>query len=154
MDVGPTAVVIISLGGCGVSPRMLALPRFRSSLSVVDGEVGQDAVAGGALRADQAGPAVRGALGGVTVVSSLRIVLPAPHRGATPARLRSFAAAMRAPHRGRARENRGAGRVGPSSEFGGRTGVSGEFRDPQVVRHNQPEPVGAAYSPTRALPHL
>jgi len=97
---------------------------------------------------------ILGALGGVTAMSSLRIVLPAPHRGATPARLRSFAAAMRVPRRGRARLNRTAGTVGPSSEFGGRTGVSGELRDPQVVRHNQPEPVGAAYSLTRALPPL
>jgi transposase len=37
----PSGVVIIPLGGCGVSSRMLAPPRFRSSLSVVGGEVGQ-----------------------------------------------------------------------------------------------------------------
>src|SRR5665647_3742519 len=41
---------------------MQAPPRFRSSLLVVDREVGQDAVTGGAVRADQAGPAGRGAL--------------------------------------------------------------------------------------------
>jgi SAM-dependent methyltransferase len=36
---------------------MQAPPRCRSSLLVVDREVGQDAVTGGAVRADQAGPA-------------------------------------------------------------------------------------------------
>ena len=37
----PPGVVIIPPGGCGVSSRMLAPPSFRSSLSVVGGEVGQ-----------------------------------------------------------------------------------------------------------------
>src|SRR6266496_3940597 len=37
----PPGVVIIPSGGCGVSSRMLAPPSFRSSLSVVGGEVGQ-----------------------------------------------------------------------------------------------------------------
>jgi len=39
------------------SARMLAPPRFRSSLSVVDRGVGRDAVTGGAVRADQGGSA-------------------------------------------------------------------------------------------------
>src|SRR5882757_176230 len=51
----PPGVVIIPLGGCGVSSRMLAPPRVRIVPVVVGGEVGQVAVEGGTVRADQAG---------------------------------------------------------------------------------------------------
>jgi hypothetical protein len=62
MNVGPTGVVIIPPGGCGVSSRMLAPPSFRSFLSVVGGKVGQGAVTGGAVRADPARQTARAAL--------------------------------------------------------------------------------------------
>jgi hypothetical protein len=41
ITLAPPRVVISQLGGSGVSSRMLAPPSFRTSLSVIEGEVGQ-----------------------------------------------------------------------------------------------------------------